>query len=88
MQIAVEISMYPLSHDYEDPILDFIRGLHKHPGIQIATNDLSTQLTGEYDAVMQALTAELKESFQEETKASFVLKILNVGIAPGRKVEV
>ena len=40
------------------------------------TNSLSTQLTGPYDAVMTALTRELRPSFEREARAVFVLKVL------------
>ncbi len=87
MQTAVDISYYPLTEDYEPPIIDFIQNLKKHPGLKVATNQLTTQVSGEYDLVMTAIQAEMKRSLSEGPKASFVLKVLNVEIEPGKAVE-
>lgn len=80
MKAAVDISMYPLKEDYETPILNFIHRLRKHPGLAIHTNSLSTQITGDYDLIMDALKQEIKTSFLEETTQIMVLKILNIEI--------
>ncbi|NBC07691.1 MAG: hypothetical protein GVY26_10910, partial [Bacteroidetes bacterium] len=52
MQIAIEISMYPFRPDYEQPILDFISRLKGQEGLRVEVNDMSTQIFGEFDAVM------------------------------------
>ncbi len=88
MQVAVEISYYPLQADYSETILDFIKSLKQEKGIQVATNQLSTQISGNYDLVMQQLQKAMKLSLEEGPTASFVLKILNVAITPGQAVEV
>lgn len=80
MKAAVDISMYPLDADYETPILDFIARLNQHEGLTIHTNSLSTQITGDYDQIMQVLTREIKESFLAEGTQIMVLKILNIDI--------
>ncbi|MEM9835503.1 MAG: YkoF family thiamine/hydroxymethylpyrimidine-binding protein [Bacteroidota bacterium] len=86
MQVAVEISYYPLLADYEPPIIAFIEGLKTHPGLTVATNQLSTQVSGDYDEVMSAIQSEIKKSLQNGPKASFVLKVLNVDIEPGQVI--
>lgn len=80
MTAAVDISMYPLKEEYETLILDFIHRLRKHPGLAIHTNSLSTQITGDYDLIMDALKQEIKTSFMENTTQIMVLKILNIDI--------
>ncbi|NRB50103.1 MAG: thiamine-binding protein [Saprospiraceae bacterium] len=80
MKAAVDISMYPLDADYETPILDFIARLNQHEGLSIQTNALSTQISGDYDLIMQVLTREIKTSFLEEGTQIMVLKILNIDI--------
>lgn len=80
--------MYPLTPDYEQPIIDFIHRLRSFSEVTVATNGLSTQLTGEYDAVMAAITEALRPSMAAETTISVVIKVLNVGIDPGASVEV
>ncbi len=88
MKTSAELSLYPLTKDYEPPIIAFIKKLHEQPGIMVATNGLSTQITGEYDAVMKALTIAMKPTMTDSTTCSFVIKLLNVAIAPGEKVVV
>ncbi|MBC6995411.1 hypothetical protein QWY85_04195 [Neolewinella lacunae] len=88
MQISAELSLYPLTPDYDAPILAFIHRLREQPGIRVATNGLSTQLTGEYGAVMAALTEAMEPTLREGPTCSFVLKILNVAIEPGVLEEV
>jgi uncharacterized protein YqgV (UPF0045/DUF77 family) len=86
MQVAVDISYYPLVEDYERPIKAFIRGLHEHRGLRIATNPLTTQVSGDYDVVMNAIQLEMKKSLLNGPVASFVLKVLNVEVEPGKKL--
>lgn len=88
MQVAVDISYYPLQPDYEAPIKAFIRNLKLHPGIIVATNPLSTQISGDYDTVMNAVQLEMKKSLENGPVASFVLKVLNVAIEPGATLEI
>ncbi len=88
MQVAVEISYYTLTPDYEKPILDFIRQLRSVVGIEVATNQLSTQVAGDYDLVMNSLQAAMKACLAEGPVANFVLKVLNVEIKPGEEVVV
>ena len=88
MQVAVEISYYPLTPDYVAPIVAFIQDLKKTEGLKIATNQMSTQIAGDYDLVMNSLQAAMKKCLADGPKASMVLKILNVEIEPGKAVEV
>ncbi|MBK9291176.1 MAG: hypothetical protein IPM52_06090 [Bacteroidetes bacterium] len=76
MKISVDISYYPLVEEYIPPIREFIERLNQYSDIQCVTNGLSTQVFGEYDAVMQALQNEIKRSF-ELPHSVFVLKIVN-----------
>ena len=76
MEIAVEISLYPLDAQYIPPIQNFIDRLHRIPGLKIVTNSLSTQIFGEYEEVMGALTRELHGTFASVEKAVFVMKVL------------
>lgn len=76
MDIAVEISLYPLDADYIPPIQDFIDRLNTHEGLKIVTNSMSTQVFGEYSRVMQALNTELRGTFETREKAVFAMKVL------------
>ena len=64
MQISVDISLYPLKvAGYEKPILDFIDALEKKQNIDVVRNELSTQIHGDYDIVMQLLKKEIGDVF-------------------------
>ena len=76
MRTAVEISLYPLDADYVPPIKDFIERLNRHPGLQVVTNAMSTQVAGEHDAVFAALMAETRTTFAADRRAVFVMKVL------------
>ncbi len=74
MQASAEISMYPLTEHYKEPIIGFIGQLKKRPGLRVEVNGLSTQIFGEYDVVMDALKTGMAGVFSNG-KAMFVLKI-------------
>jgi uncharacterized protein YqgV (UPF0045/DUF77 family) len=76
MDIAVEISLYPLDADYIPRIQDFIDRLNRHEGLMITTNHLSTQVFGDHDRVFEALRQEMGASFAAGGKSVFVTKIL------------
>ncbi len=80
MRITVDISMYPLDRDYKPKIKDFIRRLHKFAGIEIVTNQMSTQIRGEYDAVTAAVNDCVKQSMESGEKAVFITKSLNADL--------
>ena len=80
MKITVDISMYPLSVDYKPVIKDFIRHLRRHEGLTLVTNQLSTQINGEFDAVTVALNACLKQSMEQQNTVVFVTRYLNVDL--------
>ncbi len=76
MRIAVDISLYPLDADFVPPIKDFIDRLKRHEELDVATNAMSTQVSGEHDSVFAALAAETKTSFESGRRAVFVMKVL------------
>lgn len=76
MDIAVEISMYPLSQEYLAPIQHFIDRLHANERLVVQTNTMSTQVLGEYDEVWNALREAVRISLEAGPKAVFVMKFL------------
>lgn len=76
MQIAVDISFYPLNDTYIPPIKAFIERLGGHPGLSFEYNAMSTQVRGEFEAVFEALRAEVRDTFAGPDRAVFVLKLL------------
>ncbi len=80
MKITVEISMYPLDSDYKPAIRAFIHELRGYGDIETVTNQMSTQVRGEFDDVMPAVTGCIKESMSANDKVVFVTKFLNTGL--------
>ena len=77
MQVAVDISLYPLDAEFIPPIKDIIERLEGHAGVVVERNRMSTQLRGEYDAVVPVLMREIRRTFETVPKAVFAIKILN-----------
>jgi uncharacterized protein YqgV (UPF0045/DUF77 family) len=78
---AVEISMYPLTGDYRPPIQAFIDRLNAYEGLVVRTNELSTQVWGALDRVMEILADEIERSAAGGPQLIFVMKVLP-GLAP------
>lgn len=77
MKAKIDISLYPLNEDFIKIIKHFISQLHTYEGITVETNQLSTQIFGDYDQIMGLLTGELKEVFLQH-RAVAVLKVIGV----------
>lgn len=80
MKITVEISMYPLDSDYKPAIREFIHGLRASDGLVTVTNQMNTQVTGDFDVVVPALNACMKKTMAACDKVVFVTKFLNTGL--------
>jgi uncharacterized protein YqgV (UPF0045/DUF77 family) len=65
----------PLQNDFEPPIIQFIQQLRKS-GFTVMENPLSTQIYGEYDALMSYLTQEIKTAFENEDNVVLNMKIV------------
>lgn len=77
MEIAVEMSLYPLRADYIPTIQSFIDALNQHAGVRIETNAMSTQIVGEFDAVTRAVNESLRAFYQaNDGKGVLVAKFL------------
>lgn len=76
MEIAVEISLYPLDAQYLPPIQDFIDRVAARPGLRVMTNNLSTQVYGDHDRIFEMLREETRASFERGGKAVFVAKFV------------
>ena len=81
MRISVEVSLYPLADSYLDTIKATIARLAEAADVTVKTNAMSTQLNGEFEAVMALLQSEILQTFQKTDKAVFVCKFLNSDIA-------
>ncbi len=76
MKTSVDISLYPLNEDYIPAIKEFIERLVEHPDVIVTRNDLSTQLFGDYDVVMDLIKSEIRTSWEKYGKGIFVIKFL------------
>ena len=77
MKVAVDISLYPLDADFIPPIKDVIDRLNTHENLEVWTNAMSTQVIGDFDAVMDALKTEIGKTFDQIPKGVFVMKMFN-----------
>ncbi len=76
MRISVDISLYPLTEDYEEPILVFIDKLEANAKLRVKRNSLSTQVFGEYRDVMDCLDAEIEAVFDALPHSVFAMKFI------------
>ncbi len=74
MKLRVEISLYHLTENFIPYIDDVIGRLKNQEGITLSNNELSTQIYGEYDRVMNSINQEMKLTFQSNIKLVFVAK--------------
>ena len=79
MKTSVEISYYPLNQEYVPPIREFIDRINTYEGLAVQTNGMSTQIFGEYDVLMDALTKEIRQSFNHPHSV-FVMKVINADL--------
>ncbi len=75
MNISVELTLTPLQDDFEPAIIAFIKSLRKS-GLTVLENPLSTQIYGEYDAVMQVLNKEMKVALEAVDRGLLYIKIV------------
>lgn len=80
MRITAEISLYPLRAEFVTDIRAFILRLRAEPGLEVVTNQLSTQIRGDFDAVLGALSRTMKSSMAAGEPMVFVTKFLNADL--------
>ncbi len=76
MRISVDISLYPLTEDYIEPILAFILTLENNPKLVVKRNSLSTQVFGEYRDVMDTIDSEMETVFKQLPHSVFAMKFI------------
>jgi uncharacterized protein YqgV (UPF0045/DUF77 family) len=80
LNITAEISLYPLTEAFVPPITAFIHDLQREPGIELVTNQMSTQVRGEFAAVTGALNRCMRESMAGAPAQVFVVKFINADL--------
>jgi uncharacterized protein YqgV (UPF0045/DUF77 family) len=84
MNITAEMSFYPLKDGPIPEIIDFIAYLHEQDGIEIVSNQLSTQIRGEFEAVTGAVQRCMRQAMTASNTVVLVVKYLNVDLEIGR----
>lgn len=77
MQIMAELSLYPLADSFIPTIKSFLERINCYDELTVTTCSTSTQVTGEYQRVMEILGAEMQRTHEEVGQAVFVAKFLN-----------
>jgi len=77
LDITAEISMYPLTTEPIGPIVSFIHALRAEPGVTVLTNQVSTQVEGEFSAVTGALNRCLSGAMAMDGTVVFAVKYIN-----------
>jgi len=84
MRITAEISLYPLKQDFVIEIKEFITALRAiDPTLEIVTNQMSTQLRGEFDAVTGAISRCMRDTMAGDGTSVFVIKYLSADLDIG-----
>lgn len=81
MRITAELSLYPLAS--EEPIAritGFVRDLRAQPGVEVLTNQMSTQLRGELEDVQRAVDTCMKAVMESGDRVVLVAKYLNADL--------
>ena len=76
MNAVAEVSMYPLRDDYISAIDEYLAALNSEADIEVKTNRVSTQLYGDYDAVMELLQRATRQAYEQFGTAVFVFKVI------------
>jgi hypothetical protein len=77
------MSLYPLHAEALDKILSFIATVRGDARLEIVVNQMSTQVRGELDVVMQTIAAAMRQSFAGGGSQALVVKFLNADLPIG-----
>jgi len=83
MKIVADMSLYPLKDGPIPTIIEFIKDLRGQNGIEIVTNQLGTQLRGEFEAVTGAINHCMRKTMMAPNTVVLVVKYLNVDVEIG-----
>ena len=78
MNIVADMSLYPLKDGPVPDIIEFITEMRDQDDIEIVSNQLSTQIRGEFDAVTGAINRCMKNAMAASNTVVLVVKYLNV----------
>jgi uncharacterized protein YqgV (UPF0045/DUF77 family) len=84
MNIVADLSFYPLKDGPIPEIIGFIEEMREQGGIETVTNQLSTQLRGEFEAVTGAINHCMRQAMAAPNTVVLIVKYLNVDLEIGR----
>ncbi len=76
MKLTAEMSLYPLQEDFHPVIQGFIDTLLANSDLNIVSNAMSTQVSGDYDRVFAAVSDTLAASTRQFGKQVLVVKLI------------
>jgi len=85
MKIVADMSLYPLKDGPIPTIIEFIEELQGRDDIEIVTNQLGSQLRGEFEAVTGAINHCMLKAMMASNTVVLVVKYLNIDVEIGRK---
>jgi uncharacterized protein YqgV (UPF0045/DUF77 family) len=80
MNIVADMSLYPLRDGPVPGIIDFIEELREQSGIEVVSNQLSSQVRGDFEAVTAAVNHCMKKAMQVPNTVVLVVKYLNIDV--------
>jgi hypothetical protein len=84
MNIVADMSLYPLKDSPVPDIIEFIRDLREQPGLEVVSNQLSTQVSGSYEAVTGAVNLCMRRAMARPQTVVLVVRYLNIERDLGR----
>ena len=84
MKIVADMSLYPLKDGPIPTIIEFIKELREQQGVEIISNQLSTQLRGEFDAVTSAINQCMRKAMMAPSTVVLIVKYLNIDVEINR----
>jgi uncharacterized protein YqgV (UPF0045/DUF77 family) len=76
VKLSAELSVYPLREDFKVAVQGFIDELLKGQDVVAVTNSMSTQISGEDDAVFSAIQHALRASYSQFGRQVLVAKFI------------
>lgn len=75
MKLTADISLYPVTDNYIAIIKCFIAKMDSYEGLTVVKSKVSTQISGDFDYVMDVLRKEIYDTFEKQ-RSVFVVKFL------------
>ena len=77
MIVTAEVSLYPLSDDFEAPIISFVKRLNQNQAVEVFTHSMSTFVRGDSEKVFNAINEAFEKSVENIDTVSLIIKVVN-----------